>query len=170
MGPQKHKDHISDAFDGFWQSGSISIHKLNTPKIKTSEDENWDSFWGRGNYEKKVNYQSPPKTQQVHYKVPTQRERLAELRAQYAAQKIQAQINLMNSQQFHENVKNFRESGREAYNIARGAYRTAEPSIKKAASGISNLIHKATERPVKQEPVGLAGALHKYSKKPSIYK
>jgi hypothetical protein len=187
MGPKK-KDLMSDAFEGFWQSGSIPQHKLNTPRIKSAEDENWDSFWGRGNYTpvRKIPSASRGSTyvknvQPVKY---SQKERLAELKARFETQKVQAQINAMNAKQFQENVKAFREAGRESYNVARGAYRTAAPVVRKAvekatpivkraARSAVEFVKKATDQPVKQEPVGLAGALHEArikSGQSSIYK
>ena len=51
MGPQKKKDLMSTAFEGFWQSDlTIPGPKINTPRLKSSEDDAFDSFWGRGQY------------------------------------------------------------------------------------------------------------------------
>lgn len=41
----KYKDHVSDAFDGFWASDYKA-----PKKAKSREDDSFDALWGRGQY------------------------------------------------------------------------------------------------------------------------
>ena len=96
------KDHVNDAFEDFWKSG-LKTSKINSPKLKTTEDDNWDAFWGRGAYipQPKVHYEVPkrvvsPKYQQV--KPMSASDRAAILKEQLILEQLRAKQALKNSQ------------------------------------------------------------------------
>ena len=131
------KDHMSNALDDFWTSGSIPQHKLNTPKIKSSEDDTWDAFWGRGNFapapripnasqgsQYVKNVQPVQYRQQVHYQVPqkiqpmTAADRASVLREELKLAQIRAKQGLRNSQNTSQVIGGVIRAGRYGATVA----------------------------------------------------
>jgi len=90
---EKKKDLMSYSMEGFWESDyKIPTHKINTPRIKSAEDDAWDAFHGRGAYAKQPT-RLVADVKPVQYKPITAQDRLKAMKTQLQMQRVQAQIN-----------------------------------------------------------------------------
>ena len=178
MEQPKKRDMMTSALDDFWTSDyTIPKHKINTPKLKSSEDDAFDSFWERGQYTpqpkryvadvKPINYKNPVKYQPG---VINARSQLAQLQAEYERKRVEDKIAEINAKRMQNNIRTAQQIGGAAINTSKTIYSKGAPVVKKGIANVTEFAKKYLSSakvvaPVDtKEPVGLGGAIYAANK------
>jgi hypothetical protein len=156
MGPQKKKDLMSTAFEGFWQSDlTIPGPKINTPRLRSHEDNAFDSLWGRGTYAPQPKMMQPvPRPQVVRAPQEVAPQQMAPTERLTQAQRYQLLKHRMNLQQkiYADRAASTQRANKAVAGAIKGAV--------KGAVNASHLVAKKVS-PVVMEKIKSTGAYQK---------
>ena len=133
----KRKDPMMGAMDDFWTSDyTIKTHKLNTPRLKSSEDDAYDALWGRGQFIKTVrNIDASNGSRYIKEVKPVRVNATSQLQAKRAQLQnivLQQKIDAINKENSIRNMKDARAVATASRDTAMKAYGYGKSLVTKA--------------------------------------